>query len=103
MNGLREEELELVVASKSTISSLSISSSLIILIIANPGSGVSHSSGLSLVVFPAQQNYYYGPSLDSNLEEGEHNFPHFLSPTLLHRYPKKIFHSAVNNFIVAKW
>ena len=44
--------------------------------------------GFHLLLYLAQRNYYYGLSLDSNLED-EHNFPHFRSPTLLHRYPQK--------------
>ena len=101
MNGLGEEELELVVASKCTISSLSQSSLLKILVIANPGSGVSHSSRLSLIVFSGtKKNNYYGPSLDSNLGDGEHNFPHFCSPLIA--IAGKFFDSAVINFIVAE-
>ena len=45
--------------------------------------------GFHLLLYTAQQNYYYGPSLDSNLGAGEPNFPYFQKPTQLDRYRKK--------------
>ena len=54
-----------------------------------PGQVFPILPGFHLLLYPTQQNDNYGSSLESNLGEDEHNFPHFRSPTLLHRYPKK--------------